>query len=154
MRTHLAVALICSLPLVTKAQLVEPFQYRPQPKIPLSEDVQAQLARKQAGDQALARLGYRPAREPMPMHAGRNRRAAFTTLVTAGRHAVAVYPSPQCTNAILSVKPGAADPAYPTQDLQGASIVYLDAPQTTDLFIRVDSSDRSCGFQFVVYDRR
>ncbi|HEY5869421.1 MAG TPA: hypothetical protein VI542_28315 [Candidatus Tectomicrobia bacterium] len=151
---HLIVALICGTPLVARAQLVEPFQRRPQPELPLSQDVQEQLARKRAGDQLLAAQGYRPTMDPRPMHAGRNRPASFTTSVGAGRHAIAVYPSNQCTNATLHVRPGPADDPYPTQDLKGAPVVYLEVQQTRNLFIRVDSSDRSCGFQFVIYDRR
>lgn len=150
----LIVALICGTPLVTRAQLVEPFQRRPPPEFPLSQDVQAQLARKRAGDQLLAAQGYQPTMDPRPMHAGRHRPASFTTSVGAGRHAIAVYPSSQCTNATLRVRPGPADAPYPTQDLQGAPVVYLEVQQPRDLFIRVDSSDRSCGLQFVIYARR
>jgi hypothetical protein len=136
-----------------RAVRFEPFQYRPGPSIPLSQDTQNQLARKQAGDEELRRQGYYPARPPQPMHAGPNRNASFTTSVGPGRHAVVVYPSTQCT-ATLQVRSSPSGPALPTQTLNGAPVVYMDAPTLTDLFIRVDSPDRSCGFQFMVYDYR
>lgn len=92
---------------------------------------------------------------PNPGHARRKQPASFTAPVGVGDHALVVYPSADCSNVKLTVRPLDSETVYPTQYLQGAPIVYLEAPQKTGLRIRVDnSSDKSCGFQFVIYDRR
>lgn len=147
-------ALTYWLPLIAQAQLVEPFQNRPMPSIQLSEDVQDQLARKQAGDEALKLNGYFPAMDPKPLHAGHRTPATLVTSTGPGRHAFVAYPSSQCTGISMQIIPVGSNEPYPTENFNGAPIVYLDVQTTINLSLRFDSPDRSCGFQFMKYDHR
>jgi len=143
-------AFIYGMPLIAQGQLVEPFQYRPMPAIQLSQDVQDQLARKQAGDKELALMGYLPVMDPKPLHTA----ATFMTSAGPGRHAFVAYPSDQCSGISMQITPVGSNEPYPTENFNGAPIVYLDVPATIDLSLRFDSPHRSCGFQFMVYDHR